>query len=316
MDSNQQIAKKPRILVLGSTGRTGKAVVADLEQMSDTVQVVYSSRNREQVEAWRREGKDAVYLDLDAPQTFSGALVGIDRLFLATGYTVAMVHQSKNIVDAAADAGVQFIVHLGIFGNGRMTDPHFAWHEMVERYIEGSGVAWAHLHPHFFMDNLLTTTPIIDRKFIWFMGDQPVGWIAPEDLAAVAAQVLAQGPKLHSGKQYWLSTEVMNGTEAAAEIAAGLGQPVHGVVLTPADLIAQVNAGGIQFPPSIEATYAASMLEWVRQTYDGLLNFGGATTTCEDLTGRKPLTLRRWVEKNRDAVLAAGGSVNDSTAVA
>jgi NAD(P)H dehydrogenase (quinone) len=31
-------------------------------------------------------------------------------------------------VDAAADAGVEFIVHLGIFGNGRMTDPHFAWH--------------------------------------------------------------------------------------------------------------------------------------------------------------------------------------------
>jgi hypothetical protein len=29
-----------------------------------------------------------------------------------------MVHQSKTIVDAAADAGVSFIVHLGIFGNG------------------------------------------------------------------------------------------------------------------------------------------------------------------------------------------------------
>jgi predicted oxidoreductase len=33
----------------------------------------------------------------------------------------AMVHQSKTIVDAAADAGASFIVHLGIFGNGRMT---------------------------------------------------------------------------------------------------------------------------------------------------------------------------------------------------
>jgi hypothetical protein len=163
---------------------------------------------------------------------------------------------------------------------------------------------------------LLTTTPVIDGKFFWFMGDQPVGWIAPEDLAAVAAQVLAQGPKVHSGKQYWLSTEVMNGTEAAAKIAAGLGQPVHGVVLTPADLIAQVDTGAIQFPPSIEANYAASMLEWVRQTYDGLLNFGGATTACEDLTGRKPLTLQRWVEKNRDAVLAAGGPATDSTAAA
>jgi len=76
----------------------------------------------------------------------------VDRLFLATGYTIHMVHQSKTIVDAAADAGVEFIVHLGIFGKGRMTDPHFAWHEMVERYIEGSGVSWSHIHPHFFMD--------------------------------------------------------------------------------------------------------------------------------------------------------------------
>jgi NAD(P)H dehydrogenase (quinone) len=109
---------------------------------------------------------------------------------------------------------------------------------------------------------------------------------------------------------------VLNGTEAAAEIAAGLGQPVHGVVLTPADLIAQVTAGAIQFPPSIEANYAASMLEWVRQTYDGLLNFGGVTTTCEDLTGRKPLTLRRWVEKNREAVLAAGRPAADGAAAA
>ncbi|AXC10199.1 hypothetical protein ACPOL_0840 [Acidisarcina polymorpha] len=306
MGSNENIERKPRILVLGSTGRTGKAVIANLEHMRDSVEVIYSSRNSEQVEAWKREGKEAVHLDLDIPQTFPAALVGIDRLFLATGYTVAMVHQSKNIVDAAADAGVQFIVHLGIFGNGRMTDPHFAWHEMVERYIEGRGVAWAHLHPHFFMDNLLTTTPIVDGKFFWFAGDQPVGWIAPDDLAAVAAQVLAEGPKRHSGKQYWLSTDVLNGTEAAAEIAAGLGQPVHGVVLTPKDLIAQVTAGAITFPPSIEATYAASMLEWVRQTYEGLLNFGGVTTTVEDLTRRKPLRLRQWVEQNREAVLAAG----------
>src|ERR1700716_2234278 len=249
--NNQSISKKPRILILGSTGRTGKAVIAELDRRSDSV--VYSSRNRAQVDAWRQEGKDAVFLDLNDARTFPAALIGIDRLFLATGYTVEMVHQSKTIVDAAADAGLQFIVHLGIFGNGRMTDPHFAWHEMVERYIEGSGVAWAHFHPHFFMDNLLTTSPVVDGKLCWFAGDQAVGWIAPEDLAAVAAQVLAQGPQQHAGKQYWLSTEVLNGTEAAAEIGAGLGQPVQGVVLTPGDLIARVNAGAIQFPASIEA---------------------------------------------------------------
>jgi uncharacterized protein YbjT (DUF2867 family) len=156
-------AEKPRILVIGSTGRIGSRVIAEIAKV-DAVAAVYSSRRLEQVDAWHKDGKDAVFLDLDRPETFREALTGVDRLFLATGYTVAMVHQSKTIVDAAADAGVGFIVHLGIFGNGRMTYPLATWHEMVERYIEGSGVAWAHLHPHFFMDNLLAASPVVDGK--------------------------------------------------------------------------------------------------------------------------------------------------------
>ena len=225
---------------------------------------------------------------------------------LATGYTIHMVHQSKTIVDAAADAGVKFIVHLGIFGNGRMTDPHFAWHEMVERYIEGSGVSWSHIHPHFFMDNLLTTTPVVNGTFTWFMGDKHVGWIAGDDLAAVSALVLAEGPEKHAGKQYWLSTEVLNGADAAAEIAQGLQQQVDCVVMTPDDLAALIASGAVQPPPNIEANYAASILEWACQTFDGRMDFAAVTTTTvEDMLGRKPLTLRTWVARNREAVLEA-----------
>jgi NAD(P)H dehydrogenase (quinone) len=147
MSTQYQEAEKPRILIIGSTGRIGSRVIAEIAKV-DAVEAVYSSRTPKQVDAWHKDGKDAVFLDLDRPETFQEALTGVDRLFLATGYTVAMVHQSKTIVDAAADAGASFIVHLGIFGNGRMTYPYATWHEMVERYIEGSGVAWSHLHPH------------------------------------------------------------------------------------------------------------------------------------------------------------------------
>ena len=216
-----------------------------------------------------------------------------------------MVHQSKTIVDAAADAGVGFIVHLGIVGNGRMTYPYATWHEMVERYIEGSGVAWAHLHPHFFMDNLLAASPVVNGKFYWFMGEQAVGWVAPEDVAAVASKVLTEGPKRHGAKQYWLSTDFLNGTEAAAEISKGLGLPVEAIVLTPDDLAKQVSNGAMKLPSFVEATYGASILEWMRQTYEGRLNFKGATCTVEDVTGRKPQSLEMWVRANRQAVLSA-----------
>ena len=82
MARNHHTGKNQRILILGSTGRIGKAVIADLEQTPDSHQAVYASRNGDQVDVWRREGKDAVYLDLDDARTFPEALRGVDHLFL------------------------------------------------------------------------------------------------------------------------------------------------------------------------------------------------------------------------------------------
>jgi hypothetical protein len=41
MARKQQTGRTPRILILGSTGRTGKAVIAELEQAPDSHQTVY-----------------------------------------------------------------------------------------------------------------------------------------------------------------------------------------------------------------------------------------------------------------------------------
>src|SRR5258707_15595092 len=101
---------------------------------------------------------------------------------------------------------------------------------MVERYVEGSGVAWSHIHPHFFMDNLLTSVPVVNGRFYWFMGYKRVGWIAADDLAAVSARGLAEGPQKNASKQDWLPTGGMKEVEAAAEIAEGLGHPVESVM--------------------------------------------------------------------------------------
>jgi NAD(P)H dehydrogenase (quinone) len=57
-------AKKPRVLIVGSTGRIGRRVIAEIAK-ADAVETVYSSRALEQVYAWRNDGKDAVLLDLD-----------------------------------------------------------------------------------------------------------------------------------------------------------------------------------------------------------------------------------------------------------
>jgi NAD(P)H dehydrogenase (quinone) len=126
--------------------------------------------------------------------------------------------------------------------------------------------AWTHLHPHFFMDNPLAAIPVVDGRL--FMGNQPVGWIAPEDVAAVAANVLSEGPEQHGDKQYWLFTEMLNGTQAAVKISKGLGRPVERVTLAPDHMAANGKSGAMKLPSFVEPTYGASILDWVRQSYD------------------------------------------------
>ena len=300
---------KPRVLVLGSTGLTGKAIAAELADASDRVEVVRVSRDPDVVERWRAEGRSAVLLDLDDPRTFAGALDGIDRLFVMTGYTVAMTHQIKTITDAAADAGVEHIVHLGIFGNGRSTDPHLAWHELVESYIEGSGVPWTHLHPHMFMENLLSVFTLRDGRLPWPAGEKPTGWIAGEDIAAVAAKVLIEGPAIHAGKGYWMSTDVLNGVQAADVLSEALGRSIPAEVLTPDEMLQAVSSGLASTPSFMEGHYALSTFEWLRQTYDGRMDYAAVTTTTvEELLGRPPIHLAEWAADHRDALLAADSS--------
>ncbi len=62
--------RKPRILVLGASGLTGGAIASTLDSGVADIEVVRAARNKEQVETWKRDGKQAVYLDLDDARTF------------------------------------------------------------------------------------------------------------------------------------------------------------------------------------------------------------------------------------------------------
>ncbi len=308
MDEKQVTSENARTLVLGSSGGVGGAVVHELSRHAG-VEVVRATRNVQQLSAWRSDGKSAVHIDLDDARTFPEALRGVERLFIMTGYTINMVHQVKTIVDAAVDAGVSFIVHLGVFGNGKSTDPHYAWHELVERYIQGSGIAWCHLHPNFFMENLLSFMPIRNGFVSWPMGDGKAGWTAGDDIAAVAAKVLAEGPEIHAGSDYFLSTDIFNGPELAEVISKSLGQEVKAQVIKPDDLREALEAKAVPLPAGMDVPFSLSMLELVTQVADGRLAYAATrTNTIERLLGREPITLAHWASAHEKELLGGGVS--------
>lgn len=208
------------ILVMGVTGQLGSLVAKSLNGKSLRV----TSRREEDLPRLKSDFGDSVFMDLDDPRTFSEALKGVDSLFMLTGYTVAMLVQSKALIDSAKKAGVKHIVHVGVFTPEEdCYDPHFAWHQMIEAYIKQSGINYTFLHPNCFMQNFTGFYGMIKNgKIRFYANDKRVGWIALEDVAEAAAKILSSGAE-HYGKDYWFSTELANIQEVAKIFSTATG---------------------------------------------------------------------------------------------
>src|SRR6201984_2572756 len=142
------------LLVWGVTGQVGKRVATNLKMREANFSV--GSRRKANLEELKDQFGASRFIDLDDPRTFDEALKNISGIFLITGYTVDMLVQSKSLIDAAKRNGVSHIVHLGAFTTDRDSYATvFAWHQMIEIYLQASGVAWTNLHPNMFMQNLL-----------------------------------------------------------------------------------------------------------------------------------------------------------------
>ena len=234
--------RKLRILVMGATGQVGGTVINQLKTIP-SIDVVAAARN---VSKARALGVPAVHLDLDEVETLAPALKNVDRLFMATGYTVDMLRQSKDLVNHAKRAGVKLIVHLGACGNDDTRVAHYGWHQFIERYIECSSIPFVHLRPEIFMQNLLGyggeryVNAGVIRHYI---GAARLSWVDCEDVAAVASQCLVN-PAPHVGSTYRLGYDARTYDDIAKIMSQVLGKPFRYETRPPSEFLSHVLAAG------------------------------------------------------------------------
>lgn len=283
--------KKTRILVMGATGQVGSAVLSALAEQP-TVEVVAAAR---QVEKADHLGVPVVYLDLDKFETFAPALQGVESIFMATGYTVDMLRQSKDLVNAAKRAGITHIVHLGACGDDDTRVAHYGWHQFIERYIEWSGIRFTHLRPEIFMQNLLGyggESYVKNGVIKHYVGAARLSWVDCEDVAAVAAACLLD-PNTHAGRTYRLGYEAKTYYELAEAFAEALGKPFSYEPQPPADFLRNVLAAGAE----------PAYMKCVFDSYTDLTNGKdiGADKTFDNfhaITGRQPKTIAQFAIKH------------------
>jgi NAD(P)H dehydrogenase (quinone) len=287
----------PKILITGATGQVGSKVIKLLLENKE-VELVAAVRTEEKAKAFTDQGIKSVLFDFDDESTHAKAVEGIDRIFIVTGYTVDMLRQSKALLDQAKKAGVKHIVHLGACGRDDTTVAHWAWHQLVERYVEWLGFSFTHLRPETFMQNMLSYggTKAIDNGILHqYVKGARKSWVDVEDVAQVAALSLLQ-PEVHGGKVYRLGYDAKSYYEIAELMTEIIGKPFEYQPQEPEVFLqAMINSGA-------EMAYMSCVYDHYKRYAAGTIP--GADDTFDnfpEITGKQPTRWEDFIKKHQAA---------------
>ena len=243
----------------------------------------------------RLPGVEIVEMDFEDPGSLHAAFTHVDKVFLLTPFTLDQVQMAKTLIDEARKAGVKHIVKLSVIGADAKPGLQLGqWHHEVEQYIEESGISYTFLRPISFMQNYVNynaDTIKEEGKFYGASGDGKMSLVDARDIAAVAVEVLTgEG---HEGKAYDITgPEALSNYEVAQLLSEVTGKQVDYIDLTEAAIKQGMTGTGMP------DTMANAMVELYTLQKEGKLT--QTTDTVEKIVGRKPHTMRQFLQDHRD----------------
>ncbi|ASZ14340.1 NAD(P)H-binding protein [Chitinophaga pendula] len=263
------------VLVFGATGTSGREVVKQLA--GKDVNVKAATRYPENYNA-PAPNVHPVKLVQEDPATFSTALEGVDKAFVAAIPTdPAAFEKLSAFIDAAKAAGVRHIVFLSAIGvehNDELTL------RKVELHLQKSGIAFDILRPNFFMENFSIGGFSVNEthQITLPAADSLTSFISTEDIARVAAHFLLGQP---GNDGYTLTgPEALDHHQVAALISEANGQQVKYVPLTEEEHAAALRAAGV---PEPSIAYMGALFQAVRAGF-----MAPVTDVVKQITGQAP----------------------------
>jgi uncharacterized protein YbjT (DUF2867 family) len=203
------------VLVTGATGTIGRDVVKRLSERGVSVRAGV----RDQAKAKTQIGTDIAFtlFDFSNEKTFSGALEGVEKVFLLPPVLPNQVAVTNAFVDAAKRTGVRHLVKLSAVGVDDGTRSTIGkWHAASEQHIRESGLAFTFLRPNSFMQNFITYFPPRDGAIYLPWGNGTASFVDTRNIASVAADVLTGDG--HKEKIYTLTGPAALGIAEVARI--------------------------------------------------------------------------------------------------
>jgi NAD(P)H dehydrogenase (quinone) len=279
------------IAVTGATGGLGGRVARRLAERGARQRLVA----RDPARAPALAGAEVAIGSYDDRDGLRRAFEGAQALFMVSASEDPdRMRLHTNVVEAAADAGVERVVYTSFFGAARDCTFTFGrdhWH--TEELIRGSGLRHTFLRDNLYIDFL----PLLagaDGVIRGPAGDGRVAAVTRDDIADVAVAVLLDDSDRHHGR-----TWDMTGPEAftMAEAAEALSRVTGRAIAYHAETLEEAYAS--------RAHYGAPDWEvagWVT-TYAAIAN-GDLEAVSGDVAavaGHPPMSLAEFLRRNPDS---------------
>jgi NAD(P)H dehydrogenase (quinone) len=273
-------AQAERIIISGASGNLGGLTVDELLARGvPASRLILVSRTPDELKKYADQGASVRFGDFTKPESLPAAYAGGTRMLLISvggNQEVTAADLLKRAIDAAKAAGVKHIAYTSYVGITRGdTAGRAADHQATEEALRASGVAWTMLRNSIYMHGQIAQAArmVAEGRAVIPPNESPIGYVTREDCARAAAAVLSTPG--HEGKAYDVTGPELIGVRDAAAIASAVtGKPI------------EVVQGGADVRPGF-----------------GRPAMAFTTTHFEDLTGRKPTSLRELFEANKSALL-------------
>jgi len=272
------------LLVIGATGTVGRHMVPLLARRGASVLV--ATRHPSAVRELPANAR-AVEFDFDRPATFAQAAQGVERAFLMLRTGEAHRYEvAQGMIAALEDAGVRHVVEMTGFG---VEEDDTSPMRRVELSLEHSGMAFTHIRPNYFLQNLCSgplRAGIVDRDEIAIAaGDARISFVDARDVAAMAVEALSS--RGHEGRAYSVTGGLaVTYAEIARAIGAAIGRPVTYRALSEDEARRVLTDAGMP-PPAIEQRLG--FLELARRGA-----FSRVSPDVEKILGRAPIPLEAF----------------------
>lgn len=212
-----------KIGITGATGQLGRLVVEKLKQKVGPENLVALVRTISKAIDLDIESREFDYSNVS---TLAKSLIGIDHLLFISGSEIGQrKQQHQNVIDAAKESGVKWIVYTSLLHADTSSLSLAEEHLATEHALKESGIGYTILRNGWYTENYLGSIAgaIASGTLIGSAGKGKISSAARMDYAEAAAVVLSsQG---HLGKVYELAGDsYYTLADLAAEVSLHVGK--------------------------------------------------------------------------------------------